>query len=248
MPDVIYPGAAGRLEGRYTPSRQENAPLALVLHSHPKVLGHMNNPIVMTLAKSFVDRGFSVLRFNFRGVGRSKGEFEQGLGELSDAAASLDWLQSFNQNAQFVWVAGYSFGAFIGLQLLMRRPEIKGFVAVGPQTNLYDFSFLAPCPSSGAILYGEDDKLVPPDDIDRAMSKVRVQKGVYIGMDRQAGVNHFWSDKLDLLEERTGWYLDQRLAGIENPLPLPQAPPPTPEEIAAAEAAAQRKQESGSDY
>ena len=74
--------------------------------------------------------GFTVLRFNFRGVGRSQGEYDQGVGELSDAASALDYLQSMNPNAKHCWVAGFSFGAWIGMQLLMRRPEITGFISV----------------------------------------------------------------------------------------------------------------------
>jgi pimeloyl-ACP methyl ester carboxylesterase len=59
-----------------------------------------------------------------------------------------------NQNAKHCWVAGFSFGAWIGMQLLMRRPEITGFISVSPPANMYDFSFLAPCPSSGLIING----------------------------------------------------------------------------------------------
>jgi alpha/beta superfamily hydrolase len=73
--------------------------------------------------------GFSVLRFNFRGVGRSQGRYDGGVGEISDAASALDFLQAVNPNAQSLWVAGYSFGAYVGMQLLMRRPEMGGFVS-----------------------------------------------------------------------------------------------------------------------
>jgi pimeloyl-ACP methyl ester carboxylesterase len=69
-----------------------------------------------------------------------------------------------NQNSKQCWVAGFSFGAWIGMQLLMRRPEITGFVSVAPPANLYDFSFLAPCPSSGLIINGTADKVAPPKD------------------------------------------------------------------------------------
>jgi alpha/beta superfamily hydrolase len=107
-----------------------------------------------------VRRGFSTLRFNFRGVGRSQGSFDRGEGELSDAASALDWLQTYNPNAQFCWIAGFSFGAWIGMQLLMRRPEIESFIAVSPPANIYDFTFLAPCPSSGLVLQGDQDTVV----------------------------------------------------------------------------------------
>ncbi|MGH8429396.1 MAG: alpha/beta hydrolase, partial [Solimonas sp.] len=146
MPEVIMNGPEGRLEGRYQQGKGNDAPIALMLHPHPQHGGTMNNKVVYTLYHTFAQRGFSVLRFNFRGVGRSQGAFDRGEGELSDAASSLDWLQATNPNAKACWIAGYSFGAWIGMQLLMRRPEISGFISVAPPANIYDFGFLAPCP------------------------------------------------------------------------------------------------------
>ena len=90
MPEVFVNGPEGRLEGRYRHGDAPNSPIALVLHPHPQHGGTMNNKIVYALYQAFVRRGFSVLRFNFRGVGRSQGEFDSGLGELSDAASALD--------------------------------------------------------------------------------------------------------------------------------------------------------------
>src|SRR5277367_5243733 len=84
-----------------------------------------------------------------------------GTGELSDAASALDWAQTINPEARACWVAGFSFGAWIGMQLLMRRPEVEGFISIAPPANLYDFSFLAPCPSSGLIVHGDKDAVVP---------------------------------------------------------------------------------------
>ena len=111
----------------------------------------MNNKVVYSLYHSFSRRGFSTLRFNFRGVGRSQGSFDSGLGELSDAAAALDWMQGHNPNATGCWIAGFSFGAWIAMQLMMRRPEINGFIAIAPPASIHDFSFLAPCPASGLM-------------------------------------------------------------------------------------------------
>ncbi|MFZ4381419.1 MAG: alpha/beta hydrolase, partial [Sandarakinorhabdus sp.] len=128
MPEVILTGPEGRLEGRYQPGTAPRAPVAILLQPHP-AQGTMNHPIVLALYQSFVRRGFATLRFNFRGVGRSQGTFDNGIGELSDAASALDWLQQFNPEAHTTWVGGFSFGAWIGMQLLMRRPEIKGFIS-----------------------------------------------------------------------------------------------------------------------
>ena len=87
----------------------------MILHPHPQGGGTMNNAIVQALYKTFVQRGFATLRFNFRGVGKSQGEFDNGVGELSDAAAALDWIQSFHLEAETTWVAGFSFGSLIGM-------------------------------------------------------------------------------------------------------------------------------------
>ncbi len=161
MPEVIINGPEGRIEARYHHGRGPTSGMAVVLHPHPQHGGTMNNKLVYALYQTFVRNGFSTLRFNFRGVGRSQGSFDRGEGELSDAASALDWLQTYNPNAGTCWVAGFSFGAWIGMQLLMRRPEIESFVAVAPPANVYDFTFLAPCPSSGLILQGDQDTVVP---------------------------------------------------------------------------------------
>jgi uncharacterized protein len=195
MPEVIFPGPDGRLEGRYHPQPNRDAPIAIVLHPHPQFGGTMNNKVVYNLHYAFRGLGFSVLRFNFRGVGRSQGEYDQGIGELSDAAAALDWLQAMNQSARHCWVAGFSFGAWIGMQLLMRRPDITGFISVAPPANTYDFSFLAPCPASGLIINGSADRIAPPKDVARLVAKLHEQKGITITHTEIDGADHFFRDE-----------------------------------------------------
>ena len=97
MPEVIFPGPEGRLEGRYHPQKDRDAPIAIILHPHPQFGGTMNNKVVYNLHYAFFNMGFTVLRFNFRGVGRSQGEYDQGVGELSDAASALDYLAIYEQ-------------------------------------------------------------------------------------------------------------------------------------------------------
>ena len=96
MPELIINGPAGRIEARYHHETPSDSPIALILHPHPQFGGTMNNQVVYALYYMFVERGFSVLRFNFRGVGRSQGYFDNGPGELADAASALDWLQLQN--------------------------------------------------------------------------------------------------------------------------------------------------------
>ena len=106
MPEIIFNGPEGRLEGRYQPGKSPTAPVALILHPDMNQGGNMNNKAVYYLFHAFAHRGFATLRFNFRGVGRSVGEYDEGVGELSDAASALDWLQSINPNSSGTWVAG----------------------------------------------------------------------------------------------------------------------------------------------
>ncbi|MBH0239155.1 alpha/beta hydrolase [Methylobrevis albus] len=214
MPEVIFNGPAGRLEGRFQPATRRNAPIAMILHPHPQFGGTMNNAITYRLFYMFKERGFAVLRFNFRGVGRSQGVFDHGSGELSDAASALDWVQGVHPDARSCWVAGFSFGAWIGMQLLMRRPEIEGFISVAPPANLHDFSFLAPCPSSGLIVHGDSDKVAPPKDVQTLVDKLKTQKGIVIEQRTLPQTNHFFEKQLDELIDICGNYVDRRLAMV----------------------------------
>ena len=146
----------------------------------------------LSAAHELAERGFSVLRFNFRGVGRSQGGFDHGVGELSDAAAALDWAQTVNTEARSCWIAGFSFGAWIGMQLLMRRPEITGFVSIAPPASMYDFAFLAPCPASGLIVHGTKDNVVPEADVQKLVDRLTAQKGIKITYNKIEGANHFF--------------------------------------------------------
>ncbi len=197
MPEIMIPGPEGRMEARYHHSATPNAPLALVLHPNPEHGGTMNNKISYMMFQTMKERGFSVLRFNFRGVGKSQGIHDRGEGELSDAASALDWMQDLNPNAPYVWISGFNFGAWIGMQLLMRRPEIEGFISVAPPANLYDFSFLAPCPSSGLIIRGERDDIVPQEPVDKLVEKLHLQKGIDIDQRTVSGANHFFHEKTE---------------------------------------------------
>ncbi|MBM3572912.1 MAG: alpha/beta fold hydrolase [Alphaproteobacteria bacterium] len=219
MPEVIINGPEGRLEGRYLHSKQPAAPVALMLHPHPQHGGTMNNKIVYALYHSFARRGFSTLRFNFRGVGRSQGAYNRGEGELSDAASALDWLQTYNPNAGQCWIAGFSFGAWIGMQLLMRRPEIASFVAVAPPANLFDFSFLAPCPSSGLVVLGSADELVTQESVQKLVDKLSSQRDISIDYKVIAGANHFFQNKIEDLDR----HVDRYLAGQLKKLAAAQA-------------------------
>jgi uncharacterized protein len=214
MPEIIMNGPDGRLEGRYHQAPGAAAPIALMLHPHPQHGGTMNNKVVYALYQCFQRLGFSVLRFNFRGAGRSQGSFDRGEGELSDAASALDWLQSWNPNAPQCWIAGFSFGAWIGMQLLMRRPEISGFISVAPPANVYDFSFLAPCPSSGLVIQGDNDSVVPQEAVQKLVTKLTHQRGIKIDYRIVPGATHFFTEHLDELSRIVDNYLSAAIPDV----------------------------------
>ena len=194
MPEIILPGPAGRIEVRYQRQKTPQAPMALVLHSHPQFGGTMNNPLVYDLYHMFLRMGCTSVRFNFRGVGRSQGTFDNGAGELSDAAAVLDWMNTLYPNPTFVWVAGISFGAWIGMQLLMRRPEITGFDLVdrpaGTACMILRSWHPAPPPASSCT--ARRIQVVPEPDVQKLVDRLSAQKGIRITYNKIDGANHFF--------------------------------------------------------
>ena len=209
--EILFTGPDGRLVGKYKKGQSLNPPVALLLHPHPLYGGTMNNPIIMELYNIFDDLGFSTFRFNFRGVGKSEGKFDNGLGELADAAAALDWVQRQNPNTNQCWVSGFSFGAVICMQLLMRRPEITRFVSVSPQPNLYDFNFLAPCPASGIIVHGKKDEIAPLDDVQKLAQKLQAQKNITVEYEEVSGANHFYDNEIPKLKKIIENYIEIEL-------------------------------------
>lgn len=217
MPEIIFTGPAGRIEGRYQPAKDPKAPVGIILHPHPQFGGTMNNPIVYELFYMFANRGLGALRFNTRGVGKSQGTFDQGQGELSDCAAALDWLQTIAPESRGCWIVGVSYGAWLGMQLLMRRPEVEGFISASAPANRFDFSFLAPCPSSGLFVHGENDRVAPFPDVRSVIERIKVQKGVKLDTAVIEGANHFFDNKVDEMISTVGSYLDQRLLEHQAP-------------------------------
>lgn len=215
MPEIIINGPEGRIETRYQHSPIKGAPVMLILHPHPLYGGTMNNKIVYRMYHTFVQNGFSTLRFNFRGVGKSQGKYDEGVGELCDAATVLDWLQLQNPDASTCWISGFSFGSWIALQLLMRRPEIEGFVAISPPANLYDFSFLSPCPASGLITQGSQDDVVSEEAVSRLVGKLSTQHGASIDYHVIQGADHYYRSTMDELGGVVNDYVTNRMQDFQ---------------------------------
>ena len=212
--EIFIPGPSGRIQAKYFKNRHQGAPVALVLQPHPQYGGTMNNRIVYEAYNCFYKNGFSVIRINFRGVEKSDGIFDNGQGELSDAAAALDWLEKENPGYSQCWVSGFSFGSLICMQLIMRRPEVNKFIAISPQPNVYDFTFLAPCPISGLVTSGKNDELVPEDSILNLKKRLSAQKNIDVKFDPIANANHFFKGKEKELSSTLESYIKDKITVI----------------------------------
>ncbi len=135
--------------------------LALICHPHPQFGGTMDNKVVQTLAKSFVELGFATMRFNFRGVGKSEGSFDDGIGETEDAAAALAWAQTHLGTSVPLVAAGFSFGCFVQTRLLSRSQPDQ-LVLVGPAVNRFE---IPKVPKDTVVIHGEEDDVVPLSEV-----------------------------------------------------------------------------------
>ncbi len=209
--EIFIPGPCGRIHAKYTKNESQGAPVAVVLQPHPQYGGTMNNKIVCETYNCFYKMGFSVIRINFRGVEKSDGVFDNGQGELSDAAAALDWIEKENPGYSQCWVSGYSFGSLICMQLIMRRPEVNKFIAISPQPNAYDFTFLAPCPISGLIIYGKKDELVPEESLLNLKQRLNTQKNIEVQFNSISDANHYYKNNEKELSSIIEHYLKDKI-------------------------------------
>lgn len=157
MVDVIITGESGKLHAVYHKSEIEAAPLAVVLSGSPRHKCHMNDRVSYAMFRAFMDIGFSVVRFNYRGVNDSEGAIGTTSENMLDIATVIDWIQNKNEDSDKIWLAGHQLGAWYVLQMLMRRPEISGFALVSPDSAVSDFGFLSPRPNRGLLLQGMNE-------------------------------------------------------------------------------------------
>ena len=171
----------------------------------------MNEKVNYTLFYSFLQKGFSVIRFNFAGVGNTEGVFEAGETELTDASTVVDWIQEQNEEATEFWLAGVGFGSWIAMQILMRRIEITGYVAVSPNVKKFDFSFFNPAPCDGIIIGAGNDIVISEDSLKNLVSTINKQKAGKVDFKSIPNANHNYEGKLKNLFELTTGYIDSKL-------------------------------------
>jgi alpha/beta superfamily hydrolase len=140
QPRFVTFGSEGpRLEGVFTPGGEGKRP-ALFCAPHPLYGGSMDNEVIVTLADALADMGHPVLRFNYRGVGRSEGEYGGGGGEAADAASAADFLMGETEAGR-VMVVAYSFGAWVAMMCRQARGDLDPLVLLSPPNRMMDFDF-----------------------------------------------------------------------------------------------------------
>ena len=192
------PGPAGRLESQLESEPEAGPPrLAVVLcHPHPRFGGTLRNKVVHCLARGARRAGAVVLRFNFRGVGRSSGEYDQGVGEQDDFRAALTYLREQYPGLPLV-AAGFSFGARVSLQGSCSDPRVECVLAAGLPAASGDYRFLARCSRPKYFLHSTNDQYGSCEQMQAVYALAAEPKQLHW----IEASDHFFAGALDQLEE-----------------------------------------------
>jgi hypothetical protein len=202
--NLLIPAPHGRLEAilkepRLLPARGA----ALLLHPHPLHGGTMHNKVVFRAASALNDAGLTVLRINFRGVGQSTGTHDEARGERDDARAALDHLAEHYPH-QPVTLAGFSFGARVGLEVGVQDARVSQLVGIGTPVNMYDFTFLEACRKRILLVHGDRDEFGDVERLRALATRIQAHTDVQVSIIEGAG--HFFEGHLDEMKRLiTAW-------------------------------------------
>ncbi|QEK38796.1 alpha/beta hydrolase [Candidatus Cytomitobacter primus] len=211
--DIMIQRKHGAIDAKYYQhdvSSFHNKSVVLILHPDPIHGGSMNNKIVKVIGNAFIELDFDVLRINFRGVGRSQGEYDKGVGEVDDALDAIDWLLDKHDNLANVWVAGFGFGGLVCMKTVMRRPNINGFIAISPPKESENLNMLTPCPN-GMFIVGEHDHTVDAEFVSSLPDLLSCQKNAFIDYKCINGSDHYFSDHSEELYEELYTYVKDKM-------------------------------------
>lgn len=193
----------GQLEAILKAPRGPIRGTALVLHPHPLFGGTMHNKVVFRAAAALNDAGLLALRINFRGVGQSTGEHDEGRGEREDVRAGLDYLAENYPDRQ-ITLCGFSFGARVGLEVGIEDQRVQRLISIGTPVDKYDFSFLEHCRKPILFVQGDRDEFGDVARLRDLAAKIKAPVELQI----IKGAGHFFDDQLDQLKAAiTEWAL-----------------------------------------
>ena len=186
----------GRLEAILKePGSETIRGVALVLHPHPLGGGTMHNKVVFRAAAALNDAGLITLRINFRGVGQSSGEHDEGRGETEDVRTGLDYLAT-NYPDHEITLCGFSFGARVGLEVGIPDSRVKQLISIGTPVDKYDFEFLQKCRKPILFVHGEHDEYGNLQRLRELVNKLEAPAKLEV----IKGAGHFFDDQLNELK------------------------------------------------
>jgi hypothetical protein len=208
------PGPAGRLEALLNAGEADAPYSVLISHPHPPSGGTMHNKVVYQAMKAFNALGLPVLRFNFRGTGRSQGVHDLGRGEVEDVRAALTWLDRRFQTP--VIFAGFSFGANVGLRACCGDARVKAIVALGVPMHAagrdYTYHFLPGCAQPKLFISGTRDEFAGVECVETLVASAPDAKLIWV-----PGADHFFTGKLDQVHDGIrDWMRSNFLPGTDE--------------------------------
>jgi hypothetical protein len=198
----LIPGPAGGLEAVMAcpENREETGPIGIICHPHPLYGGSMTNKVVHVVAKTFGEMGLPTLRFNFRGVGHSQGQFDQGRGELEDLVAVCQWFKQRYPKSP-LWLAGFSFGSFVAFQA-HHRVGAERLLLIAPPVTKYDFNARTQIQIPWLVIQGGKDEIVAPDKVSAWVRR----HGTSVAYEWLDDASHFFHGRLshirDVIKQR----------------------------------------------
>ncbi len=191
--ELMLPSRAGELEALLMlPENKRYPAAAIICHPHPLYGGSMHSKVVVTASHAFLEMGIPSLRFNFRGVGKSSGKYDSGIGELEDVRTAIVYMA---EKGERLLVAGHSFGAWMGMKAGCEDPRVKMMIGIGTPVNFVDMDFLRDCPKPKLFVHGTLDQLIPVEKVEELCAALpEPEKLVKI-----EDADHFFTGKLDEL-------------------------------------------------
>jgi len=209
--NLFIPVEHGRLEAIVKEPGPAPRAVALVLHPHPLGGGTMHNKVVFRAAAALNDAGLTTLRLNFRGVGQSTGQHDEGRGELDDARAGLDYLTQHYPRRPII-VCGFSFGSLVGMNAGMHDERVRFLISIGTPVGKYDFGFLKNCTKPLLFVHGENDEFGSVDEIKQLIAELNPTTPIKLVVIPQA--DHFFVNRLDELKVAINEWITEQLATV----------------------------------
>ena len=208
--NLFIPAEHGQLEAILKePRTGPHKGVALVLHPHPLGGGTMHNKVVFRAAAALNDAGLITLRINFRGVGQSTGQHDEGRGEREDVRAGLDYLAEHYPNVSLT-LCGFSFGARVGLEVGIADPRVQYLIGVGTPLDKYDFEFLEACRKPLLLVHGEHDEYGDAERVKQMSAELEQHTQVRLVI--IPGAHHFFENRLDELKRAITEWITEQLA------------------------------------